>query len=174
MIQRILIGLLALMLPAAPALANDINAAQAFTKLVSLEGDWRRKEAPESKLTIRFERTAGGTTLMETWLSGTKPHSLTVYHLDGDALIATHYCPQGNQPRLKMKPSVSANTIEFDYWDATNLKSLDHNHQHGLSFDLSDIEKTLVRGETYLSKDGPDVSELVLVRVKEPYSKTAR
>ncbi len=102
---------------------------------------------------------------METWLNEDKPHSLTVYHRDKDALLATHYCPQGNQPRLKLVTGSNDDTIRFDFMDATNLASLDQSHQHMLSFTIVNNGALVIRDETYLSSAGPDVSELRLVRV---------
>ena len=46
----------------------------------------------------------------------------TVYHLDGQDLMLTHYCSIANQPRMKAS-SVTQNgsRIEFDFLDITNL-----------------------------------------------------
>lgn len=103
---------------------------------------------------------------MESWMNVNKAHSLTVYHRDGDDLIATHYCPQGNQPRLKMVSPSKKGEIRFDFKDATNLENLDQPHQHGLSFMVPTGEAPLVRGETYSSKTGLDISELRLIRIQ--------
>ena len=102
---------------------------------------------------------------MERWMYGEKNHSLTVYHRDGADLLATHYCPKGNQPRLKLKAGSRPHEIEFKYMDATNLESREQSHQHSLDFKISDTGMSMVRGETYLSKAGLDASELILTRV---------
>ncbi|HEY6066377.1 MAG TPA: hypothetical protein VIY96_09490 [Thermoanaerobaculia bacterium] len=54
---------------------------------------------------------------------------LTVFHLDGDRLLLTHYCVARNQPRLEateISPDLS--TITFTFRDGTNLASRDAGH----------------------------------------------
>ena len=48
----------------------------------------------------------------------------TVFHMDGDRLMLTHYCVATNQPRL-VATSISEDgrTIEFTLRDVTNLRS---------------------------------------------------
>ena len=148
--------------------ANDaapgkLSAEHAFTQLTRMVGTWRRADKPESSLRIRFYLTARDTVLVESWEAGGKPHSLTLYHRDGEALLATHYCPQGNQPRLALAGR-EAGGLHFVFRDATDLEPTTEKHQHDLWFDLSNPERP-VRGETYSSKDGPGSPErLHLVR----------
>lgn len=140
------------------------SPAAIFANMKSLVGLWQREGHSNSTFGISFELTANGSTLIETWLRKGKKHSLTLYHLDGDSLMATHYCPQGNQPRLKLTEASTSNKLGFEYFDATNLKSLDHSHQHSLGFDLSDAAHKITRSEMYKSKSGEDPSVMVLVR----------
>ena len=143
---------------AAPAPAN--HTAAAFTRLTTLAGTWRNADNPASKLRIHFYTTAGGTVLVEDWRRGAEAHSLTLYHRDGASLIATHYCPQGNQPRLVLQPG----GMRFAFRDATDLDPATESHQHGLAFDLTDPARP-VRSEVYRAPDGTDEpSRLVLVR----------
>ncbi len=79
--------------------------------------------------------------------------------------MATHYCPQGNQPRLKMESGSTENHISFDFHDATNLKSLEQSHQHKLSFDFSKTEH-VTRGEAYRQGVSSNPTEMVLVRAE--------
>ena len=142
---------------------EKVSAGDAFTELSRMVGTWRRGDKPESPLRIRFYLTAGGTVLVESWEAGGKPHSLTLYHRDGDALLATHYCPQGNQPRLALAGRDSGG-LHFLFRDTTDLEPATEKHQHDLWFDLSDPERP-VRGETYSGKDGPGAPErMSLVR----------
>jgi hypothetical protein len=143
---------------AAPQTAHEkVRAEDAFAELTRMVGTWRRADKPESPLRIRFYLTAGGTVLVESWEAGGKPHSLTIYHRDGDALLATHYCPQGNQPRLALAGRETSG-LHFIFRDATDLEPATEKHQHDLWFDLSNPDRP-VRGETYSSKDGPGAPE---------------
>ncbi|MCW8878579.1 MAG: hypothetical protein OQJ89_05750 [Kangiellaceae bacterium] len=143
---------------------NKGNGEEFFNKMKSLVGVWVKEGDKDSKLNISFELTANNSTLVETWLYQGKKHSLTIYHQDGSDLIATHYCPQGNQPRLKLIGSKDLNRISFKFLDATNLASLEDSHQHSLGFELDNSSMKIKRKESYLSNAGEEFSELNLVR----------
>ncbi len=157
---------LALLMLAPPAGAAPDPAATAFDTVKSLAGTWRPADAPDSPLRIRFAATAGGTAVTEEWLRGSAPHSLTVYHRDGATLIATHYCPQGNQPRLALVPAAAGSgagaPVSFAFRDATDLDPAE-SHLVVLSFKMAD-GGVLVRRETYAKGDVREDSELRLVR----------
>ena len=146
-------------LPAAAMATADA----AFQRLSGLEGEWADAGNPASPLRIRFYPTAGGTTLVEEWGVGAKTHSLTLYHRDGDTLIATHYCPQGNQPRLALARDASDDEIAFTFRDATDLGA-GESALHDLGFDLSDPAR-IIRTESYRSGKQGNASTLTLVRV---------
>ena len=159
-----MIALTALALAFAPPAAAEASpAATAFTQLSTLVGTWRNADQPDSALRIRFTLTAGGTVLVESWeRADGKPHSLTLYHRDGPALIATHYCPQGNQPRLALAGRDPLG-LHFTFRDATDLDA-GESHQHDLWLDLADPNHP-VRTEVYSSAKGPGAQErLWLVR----------
>lgn len=150
---------------AGPAQAHDTKPVpSAFEQMSLLVGDWKREDRDGSKFHIEFELTANGSVLVERWVSRGKTHSLTLYHRDKADVVATHYCPQGNQPRMKMSSDDGVAKIRFDFWDATNLANPTDNHQHSLSFDLSD-PKRIKRGEVYMSGEGAEPSELILERM---------
>ena len=52
--------------------------------------------------------TAAGTAVMEALFPETDHEMLTVYHLEGNDLVLTHYCAMGNQPR-------STNRLEAEW-----------------------------------------------------------
>ena len=148
------------------AAAVSPRPEDAFARLKQLVGVWRRADGPKSSLRIRFYLTARGTVLVESWEASGQPHSLTLYHRDGNALLATHYCPQGNQPRLALKGRDTSG-LHFALRDATDLDLATESHQHDLWFDLTDPNRP-VRSEIYFSKDRPGTQErLQLVRSSE-------
>jgi hypothetical protein len=150
-------------LPPATAVPAPVAAAVAFDQLKTLVGTWRPAGKPDSPLRIRFYLTAGSTVLVESWEARGKPHSLTLYHRDGPALLATHCCPQGNQPRLALAGQ-DGGGLHFAFKDATDLHRATESHQHDLWFDLADSDRP-VRGEIYSGKDGLGAKErLELVR----------
>jgi len=143
---------------------SKISTSDAFNKLTTLTGTWKKEDESNSDFRILFELTANNSVLTETWLRKGKKHSLTVYHLDNDDLIVTHYCPQGNQPRLKLTNNSTPTSLSFSFFDATNLKNIKDSHQHSLSFELSTDENRMIRHESYLSQSSEDASSLALQR----------
>lgn len=140
------------------ATAATTPAADAFDRLKALEGSWRIADRPDAPLHIRFSLTAGGTALVESWERAGALHSLTVYHRDGAALVATHYCPQGNQPRLALTAGPG---LRFVFRDATDLDA-GESYLHDLAFDLSDPAR-IVRSEVYRRGEAAEPSSLTLV-----------
>ena len=160
-----IVGLAAFTLSAG-ALADDSGPSDAerqFAQIAGWEGRWTVSEA--DALEIVFEQTARGTTMIERWETAAGLHSMTVYHLDGDAIVATHYCPQGNQPRLE---SVSGEDgrIAFSFRDVTGLDE-GESHTHSLAFSpLPD--GSLQRTEVYRSAEGlGEPSSYTLSRAEE-------
>lgn len=161
--MSILLAVLAASAAVAQPAERAAPAAASFAALQALVGTWRIADRPQSALRVRFSLTAGGSVLVEEWLRGTEPHSVTLYHRDGEALIATHYCPQGNQPRLALLPSRGEPVLRFAFRDATDLDRASESFLTALAFDLARPE-LLVRRETYRRGEVDSESELRLVR----------
>lgn len=143
-----------------------IDAEEVFAQLARMAGVWRPADNPDSSLRIHFYLTAGDTVLVESWEVRGQPHSLTLYHRDGEALLATHYCPQGNQPRLKLADH-GGRGLHFTHHDVTDLDPSSETYQHDLWFDFSEPEYP-VRSETYASKKGVGaVERLRLVSTRQ-------
>lgn len=159
------VALLALMLPSGRANgAQQDVAASRFTEMQRLVGTWRVVGKPSSPFRIRFSLTAGGTVLVESWSVNDQAHSLTLYHRDAAGIVATHYCPQGNQPRLASLPKAADGALRFAFRDATDLDAPREAYLVALAFDLSK-EGVLVRRETYRERGIDEPSELRLERV---------
>jgi len=52
----------------------------------------------------------------------------------------THFCPSGNQPRMKATISPDLKTISFDFLDATNLPSPQAGHMHRAIYIFPDAD----------------------------------
>ncbi|GAA4023964.1 hypothetical protein GCM10022280_25960 [Sphingomonas swuensis] len=149
-----------------PEAKTAVNAEEAFSQLKAMVGEWRPADDPASPLRIRFYLTARGSVLVESWEARGKPHSLTLYHRDGAALIATHYCPQGNQPRLALHGR-DKNGLHFALRDITDLDAATESHQHDLWIDPAG-PKGPTRSEIYASKAGAgEVERMRLVRTQD-------
>ena len=89
--------------------AGAVMPAQTqFEQLKRLAGDWIGNADHgdvKHEATISYKVTSAGRTVQETIFAGTPHEMVTMYHLDGDALLLTHYCAIGNQPRMKAEPA---------------------------------------------------------------------
>jgi hypothetical protein len=62
-----------------------------------------------------------------------------MYHLDGDAVMVTHYCSIGNQPRMRaVVPQGEIKSLKFTYVDVTNLAKPSAGHMKSLTISFLD------------------------------------
>jgi hypothetical protein len=124
-----------LMLTATMAIAQT-NAQKTFDNLKTLDGMWEGKDPQGQEVKVSYRSTSGGSALMSEIMG--KEDMITMFHLDGDRVLMTHYCGAGNQPRMKATASPDGKTITFDFLDATNLASADAGHMHRMVLSLID------------------------------------
>lgn len=120
-----------------PEKASAATAAAQFEQLKTLVGEWRGKGTHGEEVTdasISYRITAAGSVVMETMFGGTDHEMVTMYHLDGEDLMLTHYCALRNQPRMKATPSSDTSEIAFTYIDGTNMGSDKAPHMHSVTF----------------------------------------
>ena len=109
---------------AALALAASKSQAE-FDQLKSLAGNWEGKASDGRPVHINYQVVSSGSAVMESIGAGTQGQMITVYHLDGDYLMMTHYCSAGNQPRMRADATSTPKDIKFTFIDVTNLPSPD-------------------------------------------------
>src|SRR5262249_41550662 len=111
------------------------SASSAFDSLKSLAGEWQAKD-PEGKIeTMSLKLVSGGSVLME---SMQHESMVTMYHVDNDRLMLTHYCAARNQPRMQAHVSDDGKTFTFDFVDATNLANPADGHMRKLVLTIQD------------------------------------
>src|SRR5262249_14810054 len=111
-------------------LAADLTTPKAlFDRLLALQGEWVGHSTKGWTEHTRFRVIARGTALLET--SDPEPGApspmATVFSLDQERVVLTHYCEAGNHPRLQAT-SIDAASAEFTFVDGTNLPSRDRGH----------------------------------------------
>ena len=117
--------------PAAARSAGAVDAKAAFAKLKTLAGDWEggigTPDGPKGE--VRYRVTGAGSALVETQFPGLAHEMVTVYHLDGNDLVLTHYCAAKNQPRMKLASATETEFV-FEFAGGTNLDPARDFHMH--------------------------------------------
>ena len=139
------------------------NHLTVFNKLHQLVGRWEGTNEDGHTAYITYSLTANDTALVEDWTFHNNMTALTIYHMDAETLMAMHYCPIGNQPRLDMKEQLSDGTLKFECVSATHLKNFDDPHEHAFDLKLND-DGTIFRNETYMEDSGELESNGILFR----------
>jgi hypothetical protein len=136
--KAIRIALSLVVLLAASAAVAGSDAQQSFEKLKVLAGSWEGKGPDGKPFQVAYRVSGNGSALVSEIKS--EADMVTVFHLDGNRLLMTHYCAAGNQPRMVATVSPDGNTFVFDFLDATNLASPQAGHMHRAVFTLVDAD----------------------------------
>jgi hypothetical protein len=138
--QSLLHGLTILtLLLASTALMAQSSAQKALDRFKSMVGTWQGKSPSGGTSEVTYRLTAGGTAVMaDMHMAG--EDMVSMYYVNGDDLLMTHFCPTNNQPRMKAVISLDLNTVSFDFMDATNLAGPNTGHMHRAVFLFSDAE----------------------------------
>ena len=134
-------ALLLLLIPATTlAGGNDeqpvaFDAQAAFEAIKSLEGEWvgtvKVEGAEESReTTVVYKVSANGHSVIETFAPGKPLEMFSVYHMDGDDLLMTHYCAIGNAPKMKFRETGKPGELAFEFNGGTNLDPEKDAHAH--------------------------------------------
>ena len=127
------------------------DAVSAFEFLKTLAGDWERGSADHehgsSSRSASFKVTAAGSTVVETLYAGQPTEMVSVFHMDGNQLLLTHYCALKNAPIMKFEKSDKPGEIKFAFFGGTNFDPKVDTHVHQGVFQIKDtntVEATFV------------------------------
>ncbi len=127
---------------ASPAVrADDTKGGPTLDTIKKLAGDWvvaDKDGKPTDQVMSKIRVTSGGKTVMETLAPGTDHEMLTVYYMDGNDLVLTHYCILGNQPRLRAEKTGDAKKLSFKFDGGANIDPNKSNHMHDATITLVD------------------------------------
>ena len=113
--------------------ADRTKSEEAFDRLTSLKGEWKG-EMSGVHTTLIYTLTANGSALMEECRPENGREMITMFTIDGDHLIATHYCSAKNQPQMATSAITDAQkALAFSLVRVTGLKSPDDFHNTGLT-----------------------------------------
>jgi hypothetical protein len=127
------------LLLASTALMAQSSAQKTLDRFKSMVGTWQGKSPSGASSEVTYRLTAGGTAVMaDMHMAG--EDMVSMYYVNGDDLLMTHFCPTNNQPRMKAVISPDLNTVSFDFMDATNLPGPNTGHMHRAVFLFSDAD----------------------------------
>jgi hypothetical protein len=144
---------------------KKVTANAAFETLKSLAGTWQATmlKPDGDKTTVVYRVTGNGSVVMETMFAGSDHEMINMYTVDGDSIVATHYCSAGNQPVLRLNPAKStAKNLVFDFVSKTGK---DTPYINGVRIHIGDDGKVQ---ESWSSSAGEPKMELYLNSRAEP------
>ena len=120
----------------------------ALENLKSLAGEWFQADDPSRDTGERkdtqpaciYKVVSAGSAVQETLFPGTPHEMVTMYHLDGDNLVLTHYCALANQPRMKAEKSDDPSKLIFKFAGGTNVDPAKDQHMHDLTITFLDAD----------------------------------
>jgi len=140
---RVMLSGVVLMALSTVAFAQS-DAQKSFDKMKSLAGSWegRVTTVPPQPgmgdgaiLDVSLRVTSRGNALVhEMKAAGTADdptkydHPVTMFYLENDRLLLTHYCDAGNRPRMAARTSPDGKTVEFDFLDLAGGTQYGHMH----------------------------------------------
>lgn len=148
-----------------PAVASAQSDAQkAFEIMRTLAGSWDGSiMGLSTHITIRVT-SSGNAILHEATGPGRPDNPITMFYVDGDRLLLTHYCDAGNRPRMVGKISPDGKAVEFDFLDVSG------NTQRGMMnhmvFTMIDADHHSEAATYTLPGNKPMVAQFVLTRTR--------
>jgi|SRR5271157_4510757 len=156
------------------------DAQMAFAKLKSLAGTWEGRVTTVPKLAdmgdgaltqITLRVTSRGNALVHEMQEAGTPddpprydHPVTMFYLDSDRLLLTHYCDAGNRPRMAARTSPDGKMVEFDFLDVAG--NLQYGHMHHAVFTFIDANHHIEDWTFMMPGDKPVQAHFDLTRTK--------
>jgi hypothetical protein len=172
-----LLSLTAFTFAQAPA---PIAAQKSFDELKTLSGTWQgpvTTNPPMSGMTnndrvdISLRVASRGNALVHEMKGVGVPddpakadHPVTMFYLDGDRLLLTHYCDAGNRPRMTARVSPDGKQVEFDFLDVSG--STQYGHMDHALFTIVDANHHTEDWTYMMPGDKPMHAHMDLQRTK--------
>jgi hypothetical protein len=144
------------------------RARETFERLKKLEGKWKGRSTKGWEEVIAYRTIAQGSVVVENSFDAHPNETMmTMFHMDGDRLMLTHYCAARNQPRLVATDFADeGRTITFTFLDAGNLPSRNKGHMDKMVLRFLDDDHTTSKWTWY--QDGKEkwLEEIRSERIK--------
>jgi hypothetical protein len=149
------------------------DAQKSFDELKALAGSWEghvstvppQSEIEGKLMQVSLRVTSMGNAMVHEMSGAGRPdHPVTMFYLDSDRLLLTHYCDAGNRPRMAGKMSPDGKTVDFEFIDVAG--STQYGHMHHAVFTLIDANHH-IEDWTYMQPgDKPVHAHFELQRAK--------
>lgn len=128
------------------------DAKKAFDILKTLAGSWEGTIGDlTAQVTIRVT-SAGSAVMHDAVMAST--NKISMFYLEGDRLLLTHYGGEGNRPRFEGKLTEDGKTVEFNFLDVSG--STQRGLMKHITFTVVDANNHVVQ-VTYLLPDGKTI-----------------
>src|SRR5712692_10272746 len=151
-------------MPAPKTSGPQSDAQKAFEIMKTMAGSWEGNIVGMSThITIRVT-SSGNAILHEATGPGRPDNPITMFYVDGDRLLLTHYCDAGNRPRMAGKMTTDGKTVEFDFLDVAG--STQYGHMHHAVFTTLDPNHHIEDWTFMVEGDKPVHAHFDLQRTK--------
>lgn len=177
--KSIWITLAVLVMALSTAALAQSDAQRSFDTMKTLAGTWKgpvsvdppEKAMDADPMLISLRVTSRGNAIVHEMKDPSKPDDptkyddpITMFYVDNDRLLLTHYCDAGNRPRMSGKVSPDGKKVEFDFVDLSG--SNQYGHMYHALFTIVDANHH-TEDWTYLQPgDKPIHAHMDLLRVK--------
>ncbi len=152
-----------------PGTASPVAERPSLDTIKSLAGDWvevGEDGKPTDRVISSYAVTAGGSAVIERLFPGSDHEMVTVYHQEKKDLTLTHYCVEGNQPRMRARATSTPARIVFECRGGTNIASEDDRHMHEAVFTFVDPDHLRVEWLQFEKGKNTYTAKFDLARVR--------
>jgi len=154
------------------------DAEVSFDRLKTLAGTWQGKVTLDppmqgmgnTAMQVSLRVTSRGNALVHEMKEAGSPddpakydHPVTMFYLDSDRLLLTHYCDAGNRPRMVAR-SAEGKVVEFDFLDVAG--GTGHGHMYHAVFTPIDSNHHIEDWTYMMPGDKPMHAHMELERAK--------
>ena len=141
------------------------DAQKSFDELKTLAGSWSGTfEGKPMQATLRV--TSMGNAIVHEMKGGGPEDPITMFYIEGDRLLLTHYCDAGNRPRMAARITPDGKTIEFDFLDVANYNKSQEGHMQHAVFTMIDANHHTEEWTFMLEGKPPMTAHIDLQRTK--------
>ena len=157
------------------------EAAKSFEQMKTLAGTWEghvttvpamAEMGNDAVTQVSMRVTSRGASMVHEMRDARKAddptkydHPVTMFYVDSDRLILTHYCDAGNRPRMAAHASADGKTLDFDFLDVAG--STQYGHMQHAAFTIVDADHHIEEWTYMMPGDKPVRARMEMQRVAD-------